>query len=302
MIISASRRTDIPSFYSVWFMNRLREGCFLTRNPMNFGQISKIPVSPECVDGIVFWTKDPKNMMPHLTELEMLGYPYYFQFTLTPYGKDVECNLRDKSKIIRTFQALSLRVGKERMVWRYDPIIINDRLTLSYHIDNFERICRELCGYTGQCMISFVDIYPKLNKRVKTSLLREITALEMQEIAKSFSVIGRRYRIEIRTCSEHIDLADYGVESGSCIDRRIMEEICGHSVSARADRNQRGQCGCIQSVDIGAYNTCTHGCVYCYANHSPLSVDRNHRSHNPNSELLTGIVNEDERKGIRERN
>lgn len=295
MILSASRRTDIPGFYSEWFMKRLKEGYVLTRNPMNHSQIRRITLSPETVDCIVFWTKDPGNFIDKLSRLDELGYSYYFQFTLTPYGKELERNLSDKKQIVKTFQCLSKAIGKERVIWRYDPIILNEMLTEAYHVKMFTALCRELCGYTDSCIISFVDVYHKLNKAAKEDLLKEITEEQMHRLASVFSEIARDYGIELQACCEKVDFREDGVKSSSCIDKARIEKICGHSITAGKDKSQRPGCGCVQSIDIGVYNTCRNGCVYCYANHSDNSITKNYLRHNPDSDIMIGTVDE---KGI----
>jgi len=157
MIISASRRTDIPSYYSEWFFNRIKEGFVFARNPMNFRQISRIKLTPDVVDGIVFWTKNPIPMLERLGELK--EYMYYFQFTVTPYGKDVEPNLPKKnSELLTGFKRLSDTIGTDRIVWRFDPIFINNKYTLDYHIQAFEKIAEELHDYTRKVTISFIDV------------------------------------------------------------------------------------------------------------------------------------------------
>ena len=166
MILSASRRTDIPSFYSEWFYNRIKEGYVCVRNPMNIHQISRISLSPDVVDGIVFWTKNPTSMLERIHELD--EYTYYFQFTLNSYGKDVERNVPSKNDvIIPTFQRLSSIIGKERVVWRYDPIIINDFYTLDYHKKYFKILCSKLSKYTEKCTVSFVDLYKNTTRNTK---------------------------------------------------------------------------------------------------------------------------------------
>ena len=158
MIISASRRTDIPTYYFEWFFNRINDGYVCVRNPMNIHQISKVSLSPEVVDGIVFWTKNPIPMMKRLHELDS-RYMYYFQFTLNSYGKDVEANIPSKNDvIIPAFQDLSRMIGAERVIWRYDPIMLTDKYTIDYHVEYFEKIAKRLSGYTKKCIISFVDL------------------------------------------------------------------------------------------------------------------------------------------------
>lgn len=295
MILSASRRTDIPGYYSEWLMNRFREGFVYYRNPMNHAQLCKVLLTPENIECIVFWTKDPAPMLSKLKELDALGYQYYFQFTITPYGlpyqgstfgKYLEPNLREKSEIIRTFQELSERLGKTRVLWRYDPIVLNDTLTEEYHLEQFAALCKELSGYTELCTISFADIYRKLNNEVKEQVLREITQEQMHSLAAAFSDIATPMGITLRACCEAIDLTGDGVLPASCIDRETVEKICGHTVSVRKDKSQRPNCGCMKSIDIGAYNTCRNGCIYCYANHSRASIDRNCSRHDPDSPIM----------------
>jgi hypothetical protein len=290
MILSASRRTDLPGYYSEWFLNRLRDGYALYRNPMNHAQICRVELSPENIDCIVFWTKDPYQMMDKLEQLEQLGYHYYFQFTLTPYGNEIEPKLRDKQDILATFQQLSRRLGKNRVLWRYDPIILNDDFTMEYHRQQFAYLCKELSGYTDICTISFVDQYAKLNRSVKEQVVKEITTQQMHLLATDLVRIAKQYHIELRACCETIDLSSAGVIPASCIDKLLIEQVCGHPITAKKDKSQRSGCGCIRSVDLGAYNTCMHGCIYCYANHSETSILRNCAKHDPNSPMLIGNI------------
>lgn len=291
MILSASRRTDIPCYYSEWFMNRIRAGYVLTRNPMNHAQLSKISLSPDIVDCIVLWTKDAANMLPHLDELDRLGYRYYFQFTLTPYDRTLEANLRPKAEIEDTFIELSKRIGRRRVVWRYDPIILNDTLDVEYHKTQFMRMCDKLSPYADTVTVSFVDMYPK----VKTQLIRPITEDEIAALAAFIGKTSKKCGIRAVACSEKDDFTKYGIERSSCIDRERIEKIIGCRLSVKPDKNQREGCGCFESIDIGAYNTCSNGCVYCYANDSSATTARRHASHNPESELLIGSVLDGER-------
>ena len=288
MILSASRRTDLPGYYSEWFINRLKEGYALYRNPMNHAQVCRVNLSVENVDGIVFWTKDPGPMMDKLEQMDLMGYSYYFQFTLTPYGKEIEQNVRDKREVLATFRQLSDRIGKERVLWRYDPIILNDTYSRDYDRKQFASLCRELSGYTDICTISFVDVYHKLSKRVKEQVVREISSEEMHHLAAELVQLAKLYHIELRACCETTDLSADGIKPAACIDKEIMERICGHSITVKKDRSQRTGCGCVQSVDIGAYNTCRNGCIYCYANHSEASIIKNCERHDMGSPMLIG--------------
>jgi hypothetical protein len=296
MILSASRRTDIPAYYSEWLINRLQAGFVLTRNPMNYRQVSKIILSTDVVDCIVFWTKDPQNMIDKLDLIDALGYKYYFQFTVTPYDKSIEKGLRDKEEIIKTFCMLSHKIGKEKVLWRYDPIIMNDKFDFTFHKEQFARLCSKFSNYTNYCTISFVDMYPKL----KTSLLREISQGEMTELYEMISTTAKDFGIVVKACCEKTFSLINGIEQGCCIDRRVIENICGYSLDIKRDRNQRDFCGCYESIDIGAYNTCKNYCVYCYANYSYTSVNNNCKMHNPKGELLIGNIGENDRVIMRD--
>ena len=218
MIISASRRTDIPSYYSEWFFNRIKEGYVLVRNPMNAHQISKISLLPEVVDGIVFWTKNPTPMLNKLDKLEK--YNYYFQFTLTAYGPDVEKNIPSKNKIIiPTFQRLSKAIGKEKVVWRYDPIFFNNTYTIDYHCKYFEILASKLAQYTEKCTISFVDLYRNTERNVKPLNIQMITVEQQTELLERLVEIAKKYSIYIDTCAEDYDFRKLGVLSAHCIDK-----------------------------------------------------------------------------------
>lgn len=296
MILSASRRTDIPCYYSDWFMNRIKAGYILTRNPMNYKQISKIILTTDAIECIVFWTKDAQNILPHLAELDRRGYNYYFQYTLTPYDRTIERHLRNKSEIEDTFIELSKRIGKEHIIWRYDPIILNETHDIDYHKTHFERMCHKLSPYTKAVMISFVDTYSKL----KTDAIRSISEMEMISLASYIGNVAKAYGISATACCEKIDMVPYGIKRSSCISKELIEKISDKSLKMAPDKNQRIGCGCIKSVDIGAYNTCKNGCVYCYANYSETSVLNNCKKHDCASELLIGMVAEGEKVAVRQ--
>ena len=298
MILSVSRRTDIPNYYSEWFFNRLKEGFLYVRNPMNFHQISEIKISPDVVDCIVFWTKNPLPMMERLDELE--AYNYYFQFTLTGYGNDVERNLqKKKTSVIPIFQELSNRIGKEKVVWRYDPIFFSNRYNAKYHLKAFRSIAEALSGYTEKCVISFLDIYPKNKKNMDNLLSYDLSDSELRGFAKELSNIAKENHIKIGSCAEKIDLDEYGIIHNSCIDKELIEKIIGCKLKINKDKNQRIECGCVESVEVGTYNTCKNGCVYCYANYSAKSVESNFQKYDPLSPLLCGHIEKDDKISTR---
>lgn len=289
MIISASRRTDIPSYYSDWVFNRLKAGYVCVRNPMNYHQVSRISLSPDVVDGIVFWTKNP---VPILDKLHLLdAYPYYFQFTLNAYGKDMEAGIPSKNGVIvPAFQKLSRMIGPERIIWRYDPITLTPAYTIQYHVHYFEELAKRLSGYTNKCVISFVDMYRHLGTIFRDFQFLPLGTTEMYELAGRFSDIARKYGLTLETCAEAVDLSQFGIRHGHCIDGELFEKIIGQPLSLTKDKNQREECGCMASIDIGMYDSCANGCKYCYANHSLSAVYRNIQAHAPNSPLLYGTI------------
>ena len=285
MILSVSRRTDIPCYYSEWLFNRLADGYVYVRNPMNNYQVSKINIRPELVDCIVFWTKNPEPMMNRIKELK--SYKYYFQFTLTGYDKDIERNVPDKKIMIPIFQNLSKKIGKEKVIWRYDPILLNSNYTIDYHLKTFEYIAKELSGYTERVMISFIDMYRKISSNMRFLGISLITQDEMITLAKELGKIAASYNLIIEE--------EYGIKHGHCIDKNLIEKIIGCRVSGAKDKNQRQECGCLESIDIGTYNTCGNGCVYCYANYSKKSVDRGMLNYDPHSPILCSRVSAEDR-------
>ena len=300
MIISASRRTDIPAFYSEWFIKRIEEGYLYVINPMNRKQVSKIELNQKVVDCIVFWTKDAEPMINKLDILDSLGFKYYFQFTLTSYQSDVEPGLRNKNEIIETFKKLSIRIGKEKVIWRYDPIFLNKKYTKEYHYAWFRALCQRMSGYTDKCVISFLDLYRKTSRNTKQLDIQEMKNEDMLEMARELRIIAREYNITIETCSEEIDLLECGVCHGKCIDDKLIEKIIGSKIDVKKDDTQRDICGCVKSIDIGHYNTCKHYCAYCYANFNHEQVEQNCRNYDMNSPVLVGKLLGDEKITDRE--
>ena len=290
MIISVSRRNDIPAFFSEWFYNRIKEGFVLVRNPMNPHQISEITLRPDVVDCFVFWTKNPENMIPKLSILDEFSYKYYFQFTLNSYDKTIEPNVPPKKNLIETFVNLSEKIGKDRVIWRYDPILLTEKFSGEYHKKYFEYLMSKLHKHTQKCVISFVDFYKKSQTNMKSVTPISPNEAMMFEIAKAFQKIANDFGVVIETCSEEIELASLGINHGKCIDDQLIEKICNGKINVKKDKNQRAICGCVESIDIGAYNTCKHGCLYCYATFNRKIVAENYEQHNPLSPLLFGEV------------
>jgi hypothetical protein len=293
MIISASRRTDIPAFYSEWFINRMREGFLLTRNPFNAHQIRRVSLKPEDVEVLVFWTRNPSKLMPFLPEMDAQGYRYYFQYTITGYPRAVEKSVPNPQRAIDTFIELSQRVGPDKMVWRYDPILLSNLLPLEEHKRLFGKIAGMLTGRTSRVVISFTDFYKKTEKNLRQVdglICSDITQQQEQllELSAYMAEVAAANGMEIKSCAEAVDVTSAGVPHGKCIDDTLIKEVFGLSLDGKKDSGQREECGCIKSVDIGVYNTCLHGCSYCYATFNHDAVIKNQQKHNPSSPFLLG--------------
>ena len=287
MIISASRRTDIPMVYADWLFNRIRGGVCLCAQSHESPSGQSGGSEAEEVDGIVFWTKNPSPMLDRLDALE--DYAYYFQFTLTSYGQDVEGRIPSKDKVvIPAFQRLSDRIGPQRVIWRYDPIFLSPVYPLEYHIRWFERLARKLSPYTRTCVISFLDFYRYTARNMASLSPRPWQPGERQALAKALADIARDCHLAMETCAEDIFLEEYGIRRGRCVDSGLLERLSGRPLQAKKDKNQRPACGCAQSVDIGAYHTCPGGCLYCYANRNTKLALANQAGHDPAGPLLTG--------------
>lgn len=287
MILSVSRRTDIPAFYMPWFMNRLREGYVMVRNPMNYHQVSRVSLSPEVIDCIVFWTKNAMPLTPHLGEIA-LQYPFYIQYTLNPYGRDLEPGLPPLAQRLASACAIAEQFGSKHVVWRYDPIMLTEQYTADWHIEQFAAMADALKGSARECVFSFVDLYDKVQANLRGLGVRICSDGEMDRIAAAFAAIARENGFRLRTCAEKVDLQRYGIAHGCCVDGDLIAELIGWTMAAKKDPNQRPECGCLESIDIGQYNTCRHGCRYCYATFNAKTVETLSARHDPASPFLIG--------------
>jgi hypothetical protein len=286
MIIQTGMRTDIPAFYSEWFLKRLEEGYVLVRNPYHQSSVSRYSLSPEVVDLIAFCTKNPAPMLPHMDKLKPYGQ--YWFVTITPYGREVEPNVPSKETVMKDFKRLSNLVGVDSVGWRYDPIFISQDYPLERHLTEFRAMAENLAGYTHTCVISFIDIYKKVERNFPEA--RTLSKRERMIIGKEFVQIGKKFDLTIRPCAEGTELAQYGADCSGCMTVNTFETaLHAHLHVPKRKTNQRnGQCACLLGTDIGAYNTCGHLCRYCYANANPAIVKENMRKHNPNSPFLLG--------------
>lgn len=295
MIISVSRRTDIPAFYVEWLINRLRAGYCVVANPFDPRRVSCISLMPEDVEVIVFWTRNPRPLFPYLDELEARGYRYYFQYTLMDNPRPIDPQTPSLSAALETFQELSRRIGKERVIWRYDPIVFTTLTPPSFHRQAYQRIASALRGYTCRSVVSLLDVYPKIRKRLAELEKRGIALIDcdgtqdwFEELMGDLVDIARAYSMEIVSCAEELDLRRFGIQPGKCIDDEYIQRVFGIQVTHTKDPGQRRACGCVISKDIGAYDTCIYGCQYCYATGSFRRARQNFALHDPNSPSLLG--------------
>ena len=284
MIINTGMRTDIPAFYSEWLMNRIRDGYVLVRSPYNPQQVTKYILKPDVVDVLGFCTKNPAPMLPYLSELE--GYGQLWYVTITSYGKDIEPNVPESPKVINSFRKLSEKVGIKRVGWRYDPILLNDKYTVQWHIKSFEKMAQELAGYTEACVISFIDLYRKVTRNFPQA--REVAEADRIFLGKAFADIGRRCGIKIIACGEGRELEKYGINCDGCMTADKYEKAAGSRLIFPRSTKSRKECSCYLGSDIGAYDSCGHLCRYCYANTDKEAVERNRERHNPRSPFLIG--------------
>lgn len=288
MILNVSGRTDIVAFYSEWFMNRYREGFVDVRNPYNDKMISRIYF--EDVDAILFCTKNPIPILTHLKEIDK---PILFHITLTPYKKDIEPNVPDKTLIIEAIKKVSETIGIDNLYVRYDPIFLSDKYNIEYHKKAFEKMCSLLDGYVDKIIVSFIDEYKNVRNNEKTICYRALTEEDYKAIGTSFSESARNHNMTVQTCFEDRNLVEYGFIKGECLSHELAYKITGKKYKNWTARKEK-KCNCVQMVDIGDYNSCKHFCKYCYANYDEKKVNKNFNSHNPNSSVLIGTIQDDD--------
>lgn len=332
-VVSASRRTDIPAWYARWFMERVRQGFCEWVNPFS-GQRRRVSLRPEDVAAFVFWTRNPAPLLPHLPELQRLGYTFYFHFTLNAYPRTLEPHSPPVELSVRRFRELADRIGPHRLFWRYDPIVLGQggelRLDAAYHLRRFQQLARSLAGATGRCYTSFVSLYRKTASRLRACDFAASAAPgepERRELARQMAELAAQFGIAVYACCDDalvdcpacrpspgspptsVDARARGpickpgvarageaalrvcapgphVHKARCVDPAVLESLregLGRQLAARPTREQ---CGCFESVDIGAYDTCLFGCVYCYATRSDALARARYRAQRPTSPVL----------------
>ena len=289
MILNVSGRTDIAAFYTPWFMNRYHEGFVDVRNPFYPKLVSRIYFSD--VDAIMFCTKNPIPILPYL---EKIDKPKIFHITLTPYLKDIETRVPDKVKIIEAIKQVSTMLGSEYTYVRYDPVFINDKYTIDYHIKMFERMCKQLEGYITHIIISFLDDYKNVRKNLKILNPKVLTREDYKKIGENFANIAKEHHMTVQTCFEEENLVEYGFIKEECLGIELAKKLTGKEKFKKWKARTGGKCNCVEMVDIGVYNTCSHFCKYCYANYDEKKVMENMNKHDITSSLIIGNLEPDD--------
>lgn len=290
MILNTGSRTDIPAYYSDWFYNRVKEGYVLVRNPFYPTQVTKYLLDPDVVDAVIFCTKNPAPMISRLSRLS--AFCLFWFVTVTPYGKEIEPYVPDKGQVLEVFQELSSLAGHERMSWRYDPVFITEKYSVDFHISEFRRMAERLKGYTDQCVVSFIDLYEKTKRNFPGA--RSVAKREQERLIDAFSETAAENHMQIHLCCEEKGLVRANVDADGCMSKEVLERAVGCRLEVPRRKAARAECSCLLGADIGAYNTCGHGCLYCYANYDSRTVMHNRKLHDADSPLLTGHLDADD--------
>lgn len=287
MILNTGGRTDTVQYYTDWLLRRFEEGYVLTRNPLFPSKVQRYELSPDKVDCVVFCSKNYRPILPRLHEITD-SFPTYFHYTITAYGKDIEPGVPSIKESMETLIDLSRLVGKQRIAWRYDPVLLTKEYTIERHLETFEQMAGVLAPYIDRCIFSFVEMYKKLETNMPE--LIPLSQEDMNTLAKGLGSIAQKYGIHIQTCGTNGDYTPYGIHSSGCMTLDILGNANGIVFKNLKHKGLRQGCHCIESRDIGAYDTCLNGCKYCYANKNPKKAFENYKYHDPSSPLLLGHV------------
>ena len=289
MILNTGGRTDIVQYYSEWLLNRFNEGVVYSRNPFYPNKVTRYFLTPDKIDCVVFCSKNYEPILERLSEITEKFNTYFF-YTITVYGKDVEPNVPAIDKSIETLFKLEKIVGKNRIAWRYDPVLLTENYTINYHLNTFEDMAQKLSGHIDRCIFSFVEMYKKLSLNMP-----EIITLNDEQkllLAKGLASIAQKYKIKLQTCATNIDYTNFGIQTSGCMTLDILGKANGVKFKDLKHRGMRKNCNCIETKDIGAYDTCPNGCKYCYANSTPKRALENYKLHDKNSLILLGKIND----------
>ncbi|MEE8716766.1 MAG: DUF1848 domain-containing protein [Coriobacteriales bacterium] len=289
MIINTGARTDTVAFYSEWLLRRFEQGYVLARNPLFPNKVTRYELDPAVVDCVEFCSKDYRPILPRLREITS-RFNTHFQYTITAYGRDIEPHVPDIDTSVETLLELERIVGARRICWRYDPVLLTADYTVERHLETFDRLCGRLAGHVDRCIFSFVEMHGHL-----ASSMPELVALtgpDRDAIAAGLGRIAGEHGIYLQTCGTNGDFSAYGIHPSGCMTLAMLGAANGVEFRELKHRGTREGCHCIESRDIGAYDTCLAGCRYCYANKHPERAAQNRLRHDPDSPLLIGHLRE----------
>ena len=285
MILNTGARSDTVQYYSEWLLKRFKEGFVYTRNPLFPNKVIRYDLSPDKIDLVMFCSKNYAPILPRLREISD-KYRTYFHYTITAYGKDVEPGVPAIDTSIDTLIQLAEIVGKHKIAWRYDPVLLTEKYTVARHAETFEYIAGKLAPYIDRCIFSFVEMYKKLQTNMPEII--PITEDDKEHLAETLGKSASKHNIHIQTCGTNGDYSRFGIHSSGCATLEILGNANGCEFKNLKHKGLREGCHCIESRDIGAYDTCLNGCKYCYANKSPRKAKENFKYHDPDSPLLVG--------------
>lgn len=291
MILNTGARTDTAQYFSEWLFRRFEEGFVYSRNPLFPHKVTRYELSPDKIDAVLFCSKNYAPILPRLREIAD-QYRTYFHYTVTAYGKDIEPGVPSVDESIQTLAALEKIVGKEKIAWRYDPVLLTKTYTVERHLDTFAYMAEKLAPHIDRCIFSFVEMYKKL--QINMPELIPLSQADKDRLAEGLGKTAAKYGIRLQTCGTNGDFSRYGIHPSGCATLEILGKANGCEFKTLKHKGQREGCHCIESRDIGAYDTCLNGCKYCYANKSPEKARQNYRLHDPFSPLLLGRLEKDD--------
>ena len=285
MIINTGGRTDTVQYYTKWLLKRFEEGYVYSRNPLFQNKVTRYELTPETVDCVVFCSKNYAPILPDLSGITD-RFHTYFHYTITAYGKEIEPGVPSIRDSMETLRRLSAIVGREKVAWRYDPVLLTEKYTIACHLETFEKMAKALTPYVDRCIFSFGEMHKKLETNMPE--LIPMTEADQDTLAREMGKIAAKYGLYLQTCGTNGDYARYGIHPSGCMTLDMLGKANGIVFRNLKHTGMRNGCHCIQSRDIGAYDTCMNGCRYCYANKNPQKAFENYRYHDPDSPLLLG--------------
>ncbi len=291
MIINTGARTDTAQYYTAWLLNRFAEGFVYVRNPLFPHKVTRYELDPSVVDCVVFCSKNYAPLLPRLHEITE-RFNTYFHYTITAYGRDIEPGVPSIERSIETLLELERQVGAQRIAWRYDPVLLTHDYTVERHLDTFSWMTERLAGHVDRCIFSFVEMYKKLERNMPE--LIALTPEDKDVLARHFGRVAAEHGMTIQTCGNNGSWAQYGIAASGCTTLAILGAANGVRFRTLKHKGIRTGCGCFESRDVGAYDSCPNGCRYCYANQNAAKAVENWRTHDPASPILLGAIGEDD--------